>query len=42
MNMIGNEDISRKDLGEKKGLQLNQYGLKIFAVNLIAGIREFF
>ena len=37
IDMIGNEDITRKDLG-KKGL--HQYGLKKFAINLIAGIRE--
>ena len=38
--MIGNENITGKDLG-KKSLHLNQHGLKKFAVILIvAGIRE--
>ena len=37
--MIGNEDITRTDLG-KKGFHLNQHGLRKIAVNLIAAIRE--
>ena len=32
INMTGNEGIIRKGLG-KKGLHLNQHGLKKFAVN---------
>ena len=38
-DVIGNEDIIRKDIG-KKSFHLNQHGLKRFAVNLIAGSRE--
>ena len=37
--MIGNEYITRKD-PRKKGLCLNQHGVKKFAVNFKAGIRE--
>ena len=37
--MIGNENIKKKQLG-KKGFHLNGFGLKRFAENLIAGIRE--
>ena len=39
IDLIGNENITRKDL-RKKAFHLNQYGLKKFDVNLIAGIRE--
>ena len=37
--MIGNENIEKKQLG-KRDLHLNGFGLKKFAQNLIAGIRE--
>ena len=37
--MIGNEDITRKDL-EKKVFHLSQHDLKKFAVNVIAAIKE--
>ena len=37
--MIGNEDITRKDL-EKKVFHLSRHDLKKFAVNLIAAIKE--
>ena len=36
-DMIGNENIKKKQLGER-GLHLNGFGLKKFAQNLIAGI----
>ena len=39
IDMIGNENIERKQL-RKRGLHLNGFGLKKFAQNLIAGIRE--
>ena len=39
IDMIGNENIERKQLG-KRGLNPNGFGLKKFAQNLIAGIRE--
>ena len=39
IGMIGNEDITRKDL-EKKVFHLSQHDLKKFAVNLIAAIKE--
>ena len=38
IDMIGNENIEKKQLG-KKGYHLNGFGLKKFAQNLIAGIR---
>ena len=39
IDMIGNENIEKKQL-RKRGLHLNGFGLKKFAQNLIAGIRE--
>ena len=39
IDMIGNENIEKKQLGQR-GLHLNGFGLKKFAQNLIAGIRE--
>ena len=39
IDMIGNENIERKQLG-KRGLNPNGFGLKKFAQNLRAGIRE--
>ena len=39
IHMMGNEIIEKKQLG-KRGLHLNGFGLKKFAQNLIAGIRE--
>ena len=36
-DMIGNENIKKKQLGER-GLHLNGFGLNKFAQNLIAGI----
>ena len=39
IDMIGNENIERKQLG-KRGLNPNGFGLKKFTQNLIAGIRE--
>ena len=39
IDMIGNENIEKKQLG-KRGLNPNGFGLKKFAQNLIAGIRE--
>ena len=39
IDMIGNKNIEKKQLG-KRGLHLNDYVLKKFAQNLIAGIRE--
>lgn len=38
-DMIGNEDITRKNFG-RKGLHLNEHGLKKFTGNLTAGIKE--
>ena len=38
--MIGNENNEKKQLGIR-GLHLNGFGLKKFAGNVIAGIREF-
>ena len=38
-DMIGNENIEKKQLG-KRGFHLNGLGLKKFAQNLMAGIRE--
>ena len=37
--MIGNKNIAKKQLG-KRGLHLNGFGLKTFAQNLIAAVRE--
>ena len=37
--MIGNENIEKKQL-RKRGFHLNGFGLKRFAENSIAGIRE--
>ena len=39
IDMIGNENIEKKQL-RKRGLHLSGFGLKKFAQNLIAGIRE--
>ena len=39
IDMIGNENIEKKQF-RKRGLHLNGFGLKKFAQNLIAGIRE--
>ena len=39
INMIGNENIEKKQLG-RKALHLNGFGLKKLAQNLMAGIRE--
>ena len=39
IDMIGNENIEKKQLGKRR-LHLNDFGLKKFAQNLIAGIRE--